>query len=70
MISRFARLHPPAPRRLTPSERLALRFGEAILTVAVAIGASTLHSPGEFIAGLGYCLLLLEIERWERAGRG
>lgn len=69
MTSRFARLH-PAPRRLTATERLTLRFAEFLFVAAFAIFGSTLHSPGEFIVGLGTAFVLFEVARWEAAGGG
>ncbi len=69
MISRWERTK-PAPRRLTATERLTLRFAEGLATLAVMIFATTLPPAVTFTAGIAWAFVLWELAKWEAAGGG
>lgn len=70
MISRFARLHPPAPRRFSDGERAALFAGMFFATLGVMVLASTLGSAGCFLSAMGWTLVLVQVDRWARPRGG
>jgi len=52
---------------MTPAQRFAVRLVEGLLTVSVAIFASTTPIVVAFTLGMGWTLVLLELAKWEAA---